>query len=254
MADEHLQGAAVSSLSGARFERCDLSGATISLLEEIELVDCIFDEANLSMANLRRSTIMRCRLRGAWLALSDFDDARIEEGDWLGSYLERSHWPGARVTGVSFRSCTLIDGRFDGATFTDCDFAYANLSRKDLAVDFARCTNTRFVRCNFQGANLDGLRFNNTVFDHCRFNDTTGKPDLEGPCTLIEPDFSSRGDGFDSITGKSAIRPAEEVLRVWREWDAPRISFWSRNPAGAVYEPEKHYPERRGSKDDDKSR
>lgn len=239
---------------GARFERSDLSGCTVSLLDEIEILDCVLDEANFSMSDWRKAHITRCQLHGTWLSLAHFDNATVDGSDFLGTYAERSFWQDANLSNVSFRGCTLVDGVFEGATFTDCDFHYANFSRKDLAGDFARSTNTRIVRCNFQGANLDGLRFNNTVFDHCVFNDTTGKPDLEGPCTLIEPDFSPRGDGYDGHTGKSAIRDPEGVLSVWRDWDAARIGFWSGHPAGTVYEPEKHYPERRRSKDDDKDR
>jgi len=244
MSDERLQGASVSSLSGAHFERCDLSGATVPLLEEVELVDCILDEANLSQANLRRASITRCRLHGAWLGLSDFDDARLDGGDWLGSYLERSSWKSATVTGVSFRACTFTDAIFDGATFVDCDFRHADLSRKDLHGDLARCPNARFLRCNFQGANLDGLRFNHTIFERCCFSDTSGKPDLEGRCTLIEPDFSSHCDGVDRLTGESAVRDPDEVLRAWREWDAVRINHWSRSSTPVSWEPSKHYPER----------
>ena len=243
MNDERLQGASVSSLSGAHFERCDLSGATVSLLEETEFIDCILDEANLSQANLRRASITRCRVHGAWLGLSDFDDARLDGGDWLGSYLERSSWKNATVTGVSFRTCTLADAIFDGATFVDCDFRQANLGRKALSLELARCPNTRFVHCNFQGANIDGLRLNNTVFERCCFHDITGKPDLEGPCTLIEPDFSPQFDGYNRITGQSTILEPDQVLHAWREWDATRISEWSRSPS-AMWEPDKHYPER----------
>lgn len=244
MHGERLQGAQVRSLRGARFESCDLSGATVTLLNEIELVDCVLDEANFSRSNWSGSNLKRCRMHGAWIALGHFDDAVIEGGDWLGSYLERSFWTNAKVTGVSFRSCTLVDACFDGATFTDCDFRYANISRKVLSGDFARCPGTRFIRCNFQGANLDGLRFNDTTFEECCFNETSGKPDLEGPVTLIRPDFSTHCDGYDRVTGKSAILEPEVVLRAWREWDATRISHWSRSPS-MLWEPERHYPERK---------
>ena len=68
------------------------------------------------------------------------------------------------------------------------------------------------MQCDFRGANLDGLRFNNTVFDRCKFFDTTGKPDLEGPCTLIDPDFSSRGDGWASSIAR---RKPGLLARPW---------------------------------------
>lgn len=241
--DRNLQGAQVRGLEGAHFERCDFSGSMITLLDEIELADCIFDEANLNGSTWRRARIKGGRFHGAWIGLGHFDEAVVEGGDWLGSYLERTFWTNATVTGVSFRSCTLSDSCFDGATFIDCDFHQANLGRKDLRLEFARCPNTRFVRCNFQGANFDGLRFNNTIFERCCFHDISGKPNLEGPCSLVEPDFSPRCDGYNRITGTSAILDPAEVLRAWRDWDAVRISEWSRSPT-VKWEPERHYPER----------
>lgn len=254
MADENLQGAQVRGLEGARFERCDFSGSTISLLDEAELVDCVFDEANLSQSSWNLSRIQGCRFHGAWLGLANFDGATVDRGDWLGAYLERSDWRGAVITGSTFRASTLTDSSFDGARFVDCNFQYANLSRKALVFDLARCPKAYFERCDFRGANLDGLRLNETTFDHCKFFDTTGKPDIEGPCTLIAPDFSSRGDGDDRVTGKSTIRDPEEVLRAWRDWDAVRINHWTRHPTPVEYEPDKQYPERRGSNDNDKHR
>ena len=75
------------------------------------------------------------------------------------------------------------------------------LGRKDSTLDLARCRGARFERCDFRGANLDGLRLDNTTFDQCLFFDITGKPKLEGPVTLIDPDGSE-------------IREPAEVLRT----------------------------------------
>lgn len=100
--------------------------------------------------------------------------------------------------------------------------------------------------CDFRGANLDGLRLDHTMFDHCRFYDMTGKPDLSGPCTLIAPDFSAAGDGREDMHGTPGLRDPGEVLEVWRERDARRINHWSRYADVTRYQPERFYPERRG--------
>ncbi|MBL0214091.1 MAG: pentapeptide repeat-containing protein [Myxococcales bacterium] len=193
----------------------------------------------LQLSNWKRALIENCGFRGATLASSHFEDARIRGGDWLGAWLETSIWRRAKVSDVSFVAATLIDSRFDEATFVDCDFSRADLSRTRLSWDYARCPGTRFVRCDFRGANIDGLRFNNTTFDHCRFGGARGKPDLEGPCTLIEPDFS------DGPTEQPKLRDPDEVLRVWRERDAAYLHHWNQFGNDTGYEPHRHYPERR---------
>jgi uncharacterized protein YjbI with pentapeptide repeats len=224
MTDENLQGAAVRALEGARFERCDFSGSNFyyGQLQEIELVDCTFDEALLRSTNFTRARITGGRIHGGWCGLANFEDATIEGGDWLGSYLERVDWTRSHIRDVSFRAATLVDARFDQATFVDCEFRFADLSHRELDMDLARCPGTRFERCDFRGANLDGLRLNNTVFDRCRFLGVRGRPKLEGPCTLIDPDFSPRDDGADP-----ELRDPAEVLRRWRDDDVRTLNEWA---------------------------
>lgn len=209
MSDEDLQGADLRCLDGAKFDRIDFSGAGISALEDVEVSDCTFDEAWLQRSRWDRAHVQNCRFRGSTMWLADFDDASINGGDWLGADLARSNWSRAHVADVSFVAATFVDARFDGATFVDCDFSRADLSRVNLAMDAARCPETRFIGCDFRRANIDGLRFNNTTLDRCRFGGVRGKPDLEGTCTLIEPEFSS--------DGSREIRDPEEVLRAWRD-------------------------------------
>ena len=146
---------------------------------------------------------------------------------------------------ASFVAATLIDSQFDDATFSDCDFSRADFSRIKLGMDAARCPGTRFVRCDFRGANLDGLRLNHTTFDHCWFGSVRGKPDLEGPCTLIAPDFS------DDPERQPKLRDPHDVLRVWRERDTAYVQHWNRFGSDIAYEPERHYPERRPVKADE---
>lgn len=222
MADENLQGAAVASLAGARFERCDFSGANFYLggMEDIEVVECSFDEGAMQGSGWDRAHITGCRAHGAWLSSATFGDAVIHEGDWLGAYLERTAWTRARATSVSLRATTLTDSRFDGGVFTDCDFSCANLSRREYDLDLATAHGTRFVRCDFTNANFDGLRLDRTVFEQCKFADVVGKPALEGPCELIEPDFTH--------TREPDIRSQDEVLAMWREGTAAEIATWSR--------------------------
>jgi len=242
MSDANLQGARVRGLQGARFERCDFSGACIHLLDDIEVIDCIFDEAPMSGSAWERARITNCRMHGAWLGATSFEDAVVDGGDWLGAFLEASAWYRASVRGVGFRCASFVDSQLDGATFVDCDFRYANFSRRKLTMDAGRCPDTRFISCDFRGANIEGWRLNNTTFDHCLFNDTMGRPELEGSCTLIEPDFAVEGsDGVD-YNGTPAIRDPARVLEVWRSEDRAWINHWSRYGDRVAYEPDKRIP------------
>ncbi|MBL0214090.1 MAG: pentapeptide repeat-containing protein [Myxococcales bacterium] len=244
IADEDIQGADLRSVQGARFERVDFSGAGVQMLDDLEAIDCGFDEALLQGSTWRRAKLEKCRFRGATAYGANFEDARIDDCDWLGAWLEHSVWTRATVSRVSFVAATLVDSRFDGATFVDCDFSRADLSRGEFSMDSARCPGTRFERCDFRNANIDGLRFNNTTFDHCRFGSVRGKPDLEGSCTLIAPDFSNGIAEWESVSGVPGLRDPDEVLRVWREHDAAYLRHWNLFADDAGYEPHRHYPER----------
>ncbi|HUJ60468.1 MAG TPA: pentapeptide repeat-containing protein, partial [Kofleriaceae bacterium] len=57
MSDANLRGARVRGLEGARFERCDFSGAAVHLWQGAELVDCTFDEAIMSVASWEHARI-----------------------------------------------------------------------------------------------------------------------------------------------------------------------------------------------------
>src|SRR5262245_20495024 len=69
--DTNLRGASVANLRAARFERCDFSGSRFAManLDEIELLECILEEAILTATNLRHANISGSRFHGAWLGL-----------------------------------------------------------------------------------------------------------------------------------------------------------------------------------------
>ena len=67
---------------------------------------------------------------------------------------------------------------------------------------------TRFENCDFRGANLTGRRLKDTVFERCKFHDIQGKPVMEGPYRVIDPDFSVEGD-------RSDIREEGAIAALW---------------------------------------
>ena len=64
------------------------------------------------------------------------------------------------------RNARLCGARASSATFTNVDFAGANLSNNGRVTRFQVCT---FVECNFQGSDWTRATFNNCTFIRCNF-------------------------------------------------------------------------------------
>lgn len=169
LADANLRGVRVTSLRGARLERCSLAEARmpISLLDAIELIDCDLERAALPGSPLKRSRLERCRFVEANLVRCDFDDARITSGVWARANLENTRWLDARVTDVDFTSVRMPMATLDGALFEGCNFQGASIVRGDPTFDLGTAYGTRFVRCDLRGANLEGLRERDTSYEDC---------------------------------------------------------------------------------------
>jgi uncharacterized protein YjbI with pentapeptide repeats len=195
--DQNLQGAkAPLNFPGARFVRCDLSGASLPLfkLDELELVDCKLDDANLARTHFPGASIEGTTFRRADLRLAHFHHARIRDSDLGETKLDRGLFIGAVLERVSFAGAHLVDTVFDDARLIDCDLRGCDLSRVDPVLDLARTTRARFERCDLRGAKLDGRRIDGTVFDHCRMDGMTGKPEIQGPYTITAPEGSTVED------------------------------------------------------------
>ena len=74
--------------------------------------------------------------------------------------------------------------------------------------------NSHFTDCDFRGANITGLRLNNTTFEHCKFHGIIGTPVLEGPITIVDADFSPDADGSD-------LRSQADIVAQWGGGTAP---------------------------------
>jgi uncharacterized protein YjbI with pentapeptide repeats len=210
--DMNLQGAELGWLEHACLKRCDLSGLRLqqsASLKGSEFVDCLFVEAELNYSRWIRTQVRGCCFTHAFLGLVDFDDAVLERCDFSTANLERAQWPRASVRDCNLSNTNLASSIFDDAWFTNCNFQHATLNHQDTFPDLSRCPNTRFINCDFRGANLTGLRLNNTTFDRCKFHGIIGTPVLEGDITLIAPDFSPNADGSD-------IRKPKAVVKAWQ--------------------------------------
>jgi uncharacterized protein YjbI with pentapeptide repeats len=198
------------NLGGARFEACNLDEVELSMAmcHGIELVACEVNAANLHMSEFDEGLLENCRLRSSSLALGRMRRARVQGGDWSNAHCDRLHLTDSRLTGVRLARLRLISAPLDGAVFTDCDFREANLGVNPQFADKATTTKTRFVGCDFRGANFAGRRLQDTVFERCRFHGVHGAPKIEGPLTIIAPDLSEAGDG-------SEVGDAADVRALW---------------------------------------
>jgi uncharacterized protein YjbI with pentapeptide repeats len=213
MVDKNLSGTAVAGLQGARFERCDLSYASVVNAEKIELIDCDLEGGN-AWRYLEDSQLVRCRLVECNLSNASLDRASIDGGDWSRARLARTFWESAQVQGVVLRDADLHGANFKDARFIDCDFRGADLSFESVpdldTGGYGGATGAQFVRCDFRGARLDGLPVSGTAFHQCAFHGLQGAPVVRGPIDIQDADLSPNRDG-------SAIGGPDALLSSWQE-------------------------------------
>ncbi len=202
----------VRDLRGARFVGCDMREANLARawLEEIELIGCDLSGVRLENPLLDRARIEDCQLTGCTITLVNLIGAQILAGCWSDIECEHCDWTGTLVVHVNFRRTAIVNPILNDALFRDCDFRGAELRRGKLDVDVGTAYGTRFERCDFRGASLKGLRLRDTEFVECAFDGLRGKPAIEGPYSIRDPDFSAAFDG-------SEIGPEDRIYDDWGE-------------------------------------
>ena len=122
---------------------------------------------DMTRAQWRALNFTDLDLRGANLARSDFTDAVVVGARFDNCDLRDTVW--SHVGGnarTSMRGAKLCGANASSATFTNVDFAGANLSNNGRVTRFQVC---RFVECNFEGSDWTGATFNNCTFIRCEF-------------------------------------------------------------------------------------
>jgi len=120
--------------------------------------DCVFDECQLDLADLRSSKFVNCVFRNCALRLVNFGT----------SFFEGTKFTNCDMEQASLSGCHIRDGFFGG-----CRMAYGD----SLFLDATVKGQTDFVDCNFHGSNLDfreadagALRFSACNFWGARFS------------------------------------------------------------------------------------
>ena len=99
----HLEGA---GLDGAHLEEAllweaSLRGASVrnAYLEKAELLGALLEDADLTGAKLEGTKFGGAKLRGAYLDIARFEDARLEDVDWVHGH--RRYWIGEEIDAES---------------------------------------------------------------------------------------------------------------------------------------------------------
>lgn len=184
-----------AELTAARFVRCKLTRAKLGMakLREVEMIDCLCDEAVFAQAlsedawirnsvfmnaDLRMVLWQRCRIHGAEMSQARLDRARFDDGE---------------VEDVRFDSALVRDATFDRAIVVDCDFRNADLSLAEPRLKLCSMRNAAFIRCDFRGTKWDGRRVGGTLFEDCQFDGATGTPTIESPNQVVRADVKFLG-------------------------------------------------------------
>ena len=212
LTDANLKNARPPSarLSFARLDRCDISCAQFQLfqLDGIELLSCHGHGANLLGSNMNGATIDACDLPEAVISGAWLDQCSVRSTSFVGTHGDRASFEGSKFTNVDFSDGNLADPRMVGTTFLECRFERADLRMTANLPRLARVEETEFVGCDLRSVAIDGLRMRGVKFIRCRMHGIQGKPVLEGPVEVIDPDLSVAGDGSKIVAGS-------EVLKAW---------------------------------------
>jgi uncharacterized protein YjbI with pentapeptide repeats len=204
-----------ADLSASRFVSCSLHKADLSasVLDDLELEDCVLKGASLARSTLLRAIIYRCDLTGADLRLARLQMADIVECNFTKALLDRADLSGGILKESCLRGAAIYDATFNDTQVGLCDFREADLSQHD-AGHLCTCEKTWFFRCDFRGANFAGRHLKDTRFTGCRFHGVRGKPIIDGPYTVERPNFAKGDDEED-------LHSTEADLHAL--WGAPNL-------------------------------
>jgi uncharacterized protein YjbI with pentapeptide repeats len=155
--DVDLSGQVASDIcvSGSHLTRVRLTGATLDRATFVDVVleDCELSGATIEGATLERTTIKRSRM--STLVAPDLTATDVVVED-------------VKADGAWLRMATLLR----------CDFHDCDLSAADLYS--SKVTDSRFLRCNLDGAELTSMKCERVAVHGSTFADVRGAAGLRG--------------------------------------------------------------------------
>ncbi len=120
-----------------------------------------FRGADLSLTDMRNTTLTAADLEKATLIRTWFNDARLDKANFARVEAYRSGFKNAFAQGASFASAELQRASFNGADLSHANFAKADLSRADF--DNAILSGASFAYANLSRADLSQANVEGTL-------------------------------------------------------------------------------------------
>jgi uncharacterized protein YjbI with pentapeptide repeats len=149
-------------------------------LEGADLHEGIFDNSDLTSANLRQVSLARARMQRVFLNKADLQNADLSEASMRG----------ARLAEANLKGADLSVAHLEGAVFTDANLEGAKLYNAFLAPQGDSATlaiRANFTRVDFRHAWLSGLDVEGARFDYAKLCGT----DLTSVTNLTQKQIDS---------------------------------------------------------------
>ncbi len=203
------------------FEDCDLTGAN---LESANLQHCHFKGADLSGSNLKGVDLTGSVLTQASLSGSDCSQASLSSANLIATDASECNFDGA-----DFENATLFNADFSDSSFIDADlskaqaeganFTQANLIRADLGS--AGMSGTDFSDANLERANLSGTNLKGAQLTQANFFEADLiKTDMTGAITLgmniggANLTNANLPEEVEDFSGLKIIEESSKILRT----------------------------------------
>jgi uncharacterized protein YjbI with pentapeptide repeats len=149
------------------------------------------DLLDMSQADLRRINLRNRDLRGLRLTRQVFDESDLSGANLTGANLGHCSFAGADLSNAVLDGAVLDDTNLKGANFAEASLKEVRASMSDFSRgNFYMCdfSSARFTRCDFTAARpLGWTRLTRTVFVNCDFSES----DWSGPNYRRDPDWAS---------------------------------------------------------------
>ena len=165
-----------ADLSGATFENCTLER---TIFEETTLIGTTFIDCDSKHEQISLS-FLKADLENARFIRNNFPNMDARRANFTGAHLDMSQFFESNFYGAQFCNATALSCGFNDSTFKLANFEGASfvLSRfRDIRAVLTRFTNASFSNCFFQGAELSRARMTEPTFLDCQFSIETEWPE-----------------------------------------------------------------------------
>ena len=132
-------------------------------------------------------------LTNVWMRHADFSGGQYEGVNFSGAEFDSSKWDNVTSFECNFQGASFWDVMFKNATFAICDFGILRDGKHPRPSLFLPPTpgveGTKFIQCNFAGANFPMGIWNSVSFEWCNFANSVFINPFIGSFTEGGPQF-----------------------------------------------------------------